>query len=183
MIWQMSWEGFKERPIFGWGQENFLYVFAKHYNPKMWNQEPWFDRSHDVFFDWLVAGGAVGLLTYLSMFAALIYTLWWKRKHHFSVLERAVLLAPEEAILRHNLDVLRGGLDEALTPQRIDLGPFTVRRAGERIQRELDSRRSGDSELWRGYGANLRHASAAAGRLHLAGCRPSSPVYLESSPI
>jgi O-antigen ligase/Tfp pilus assembly protein PilF len=105
MIWQMSWEGFKERPIFGWGQENFLYVFAKHYNPKMWNQEPWFDRSHDVFFDWLVAGGAVGLLTYLSMFAALIYTLWWKRKHHFSVLERAVLTGMLAGYFIHNVFV------------------------------------------------------------------------------
>lgn len=76
MIWNMSWEGWKERPILGWGQDNFLYVFAKHYNPKMYNQEPWFDRSHDVFFDWLIAGGALGLLAYLSLFAAALYYLW-----------------------------------------------------------------------------------------------------------
>ena len=50
------------------------------------------------------------------------------------VLERAVLLAPDEAILRHNLEVLRGGLDEALTPHRID--PFAV----VRIHREQDHR-------------------------------------------
>ena len=26
-IWKMSWRGFKEKPIFGWGQENFNLVF------------------------------------------------------------------------------------------------------------------------------------------------------------
>jgi O-antigen ligase len=31
MIWNMSWQGFKEHPILGWGQENFLYVFSKSY--------------------------------------------------------------------------------------------------------------------------------------------------------
>lgn len=49
-------------------------------------------------------------------------------------LERAMLLAPDEAILRHNLEVLRSGLDEALTPHRID--PFAV----VRIHREQDHR-------------------------------------------
>lgn len=105
MIWQMSWEGFKERPIFGWGQENFLYVFAKQYNPKMWSQEPWFDRSHDVFFDWLVAGGAVGLLAYLSMFAALIYSLWWKKKHHFGIVERSIMTGLLAGYFIHNIFV------------------------------------------------------------------------------
>ncbi|MEK7118091.1 MAG: O-antigen ligase family protein [Patescibacteria group bacterium] len=78
MIWDMSWEGFKERPILGWGQDNFLYVFSKHYNPKMWNQEPWFDRSHNVFFDWLIAGGSIGLISYLSLFLGAIYYIWRK---------------------------------------------------------------------------------------------------------
>ncbi len=105
MIWDMSWQGFKERPIFGWGQDNFLYVFSKYYNPKMWSQEPWFDRSHDVFFDWLVAGGAVGLITYLSMFAALIYTLWWRKKHHFTVIERAIFTGLLAGYFIHNIFV------------------------------------------------------------------------------
>ena len=105
MIWNMSWQGFKERPVFGWGQENFLYVFSKYYNPKMYSQEPWFDRSHDVFFDWLVAGGAVGLLAYLSMFGALIYVLWWKKKHHFSIIERSIFTGLLAGYFIHNIFV------------------------------------------------------------------------------
>ena len=105
MIWNMSWQGFKERPFFGWGQENFLYVFSQFYNPKMYTQEPWFDRSHDVFFDWLVASGAVGLLTYLSMFAALIYSLWWKKKHHFTLIEKSVFTGMLVGYFIHNIFV------------------------------------------------------------------------------
>lgn len=105
MIWEMSWKGFKEHPILGWGQENFLYVFAKYYNPKMYNQEPWFDRSHDVFFDWLVAGGALGLLTYLSMFGALLYYLWFTKRHHFSVLERSIFTGMLAGYFIHNVFV------------------------------------------------------------------------------
>ncbi len=105
MIWEMSWEGFKERPLLGWGQENFLYVFAKHYNPKMYNQEPWFDRSHDVFFDWLIAGGILGLLAYLSMFAALLYYVWWGRRHHFTLLEKSVFTGMLAGYFVHNIFV------------------------------------------------------------------------------
>ena len=105
MIWQMSWEGFKEKPILGWGQDNFLYVFAKHYNPKMWNQEPWFDRSHDVFFDWLIAGGSLGLLSYLSMFGAALYYLWFAKRHHFSIVERSILTGLLAGYFVHNIFV------------------------------------------------------------------------------
>ena len=68
LIWDMAWQGFKEKPLFGWGQENFIFIFEKYYNPGMWNQEPWFDRAHNIFFDWLSAGGIFGLLSYLSIY-------------------------------------------------------------------------------------------------------------------
>jgi Tfp pilus assembly protein PilF len=105
MIWRMSWEGFKERPLLGWGQDNFLYVFSKHYNPNMYNQEPWFDRSHDVFFDWLIAGGALGLLAYLSLFASGVYYLWFSRRLHFTILERSILIGMFAGYFIHNIFV------------------------------------------------------------------------------
>src|SRR3989338_1800558 len=76
MVWGMALEGFKERPIIGWGQEGFNYVFNKYYDPNMWAQEQWFDRTHNIFFDWLIAGGLFGLLAYLSLFCALLFYLW-----------------------------------------------------------------------------------------------------------
>ncbi|MEK7182452.1 MAG: O-antigen ligase family protein, partial [Patescibacteria group bacterium] len=82
-VWNMALKGFKEKPILGWGQENFNYVFNKNYEPKMYNQEQWFDRAHNIFMDWLIAGGLLGLLSYLSMFFVAIYFLW--RKNEFKI--------------------------------------------------------------------------------------------------
>ncbi|MDP3727049.1 MAG: O-antigen ligase family protein [bacterium] len=68
-IWQMAFRGWQERPVTGWGQESFTYVFSKYYEPSLWSQEPWFDRAHNVFLDWLIAGGVLALGAYLAIFA------------------------------------------------------------------------------------------------------------------
>jgi len=91
MVWNMALQGFKERPVFGWGQESFNFVFNKYYDPKMYDQEPWFDRAHNVFFDWLIAGGILGLLAYLSLFAVALYYLWWAGAALFSITEKSIL--------------------------------------------------------------------------------------------
>jgi len=89
MVWNMAFQGFKERPILGWGQENFNFVFNKYYDPNMYGQEPWFDRAHNVFFDWLIAGGILGLLAYLSLFVLALWYLW-KRGSAFSIVEKSI---------------------------------------------------------------------------------------------
>jgi len=109
-IWGMAWEGVKERPLLGWGQGNFNYVFNKNYDPFLWGQEQWFDRVHNIFFDWLIAGGFLGLIAYLSIFAACIYYLFVvplinKEDLTFTVLERSVLLGLLAGYLAHNLVV------------------------------------------------------------------------------
>jgi len=77
IIWNMAWHGFLERPLLGWGQESFSYVFNAYYSPALYNQEPWFDRAHNIFLDWLIAGGVFGLLFYLSLFES-AYALIWR---------------------------------------------------------------------------------------------------------
>jgi O-antigen ligase len=71
-VWGEAWKGFLERPILGWGPENFTPVFDKFFNPQFYvpgaNSETWFDRAHSVFFDYLVETGILGLLSYLAMF-------------------------------------------------------------------------------------------------------------------
>jgi O-antigen ligase/tetratricopeptide (TPR) repeat protein len=109
-IWNEAWQGVKERPVLGWGQSNFNYVFNKYYDPRLYGQEQWFDRSHDIFFDWLVTGGVLGFLAYFSLFAACLYYLFIrpirnKDDRSFTVLERAVLLGILAGYLTHNLVV------------------------------------------------------------------------------
>jgi O-antigen ligase/tetratricopeptide (TPR) repeat protein len=106
MVWNMAWEGFKERPILGWGQENFNLVFNKHYDPSMYAQEPWFDRAHNVFFDWLIAGGILGLLSYLFIFFFAIRAIWSQEKiKKFSLLDRSVLTGLLVGYFIHNFFV------------------------------------------------------------------------------
>lgn len=111
MIWQMSWQGFKERPILGWGPENYPMVFSKYYNPGMWGQEPWFDRSHNIFFDWLIRAGLLGLLAYLSIYIVLLYYLWlgsdWRQriKKSEKLIGQSLLTGLITAYFFHNIFV------------------------------------------------------------------------------
>lgn len=88
LVWNLALEGWKERPILGWGQENFDYVFLKYYDARLYDQEPFFDRAHNIFLDWLIAGGILGLLGYISLYIALLYLVW---RGNMSVGEKSVL--------------------------------------------------------------------------------------------
>ncbi len=109
-IWSMAMAGVEERPILGWGLGNFNYVFNEQYRADIWNQEQWFDRVHNIFLDWLIAGGVIGFLAYFSIMAAVVYYLFvapviLKRENIFSVPEQAVLLGLLAAYLIHNVVV------------------------------------------------------------------------------
>lgn len=109
-IWRMAWEGVQERPILGYGQGNFNYVFNENYDPFLYDQEQWFDRVHNIFFDWLIAGGFLGLAAYLGIFLAAAYYLFVQpllrpAVESFTVLERGVLLGILVGYFTHNLVV------------------------------------------------------------------------------
>lgn len=105
IIWQMSLQGFKEHPVLGWGPENYNLVFNKYYQPELFRQEPWFDRSHNVFFDWLINAGLLGLLSYLAIFATTLWGLWrlLKNKNELSLV--AIFTGLLVAYFIHNLFV------------------------------------------------------------------------------
>lgn len=76
MVWNISLEAFKERPVLGWGPENFNQVFyeyydTNHYKPSTsgaWDQRIWFDKAHNSILGYLVETGVLGFLSYLSIF-------------------------------------------------------------------------------------------------------------------
>ena len=104
-IWKAAFSGVVEHPVLGWGQENFNYVYDKYRAPETYQMELYFDRAHNVFFDWLIAGGVLGLLGYLSLYAALLWSLWKLPKDTISLNERAVLVGLVSAYFVHNLFV------------------------------------------------------------------------------
>lgn len=88
MLWGMAAKGFMERPITGWGHEGFNFVFAKHYDPALYAQEPWFDRAHSVYVDWLMAGGLPALLLFLALLISAVVALY---RSNASASERILL--------------------------------------------------------------------------------------------
>lgn len=104
-IWPMAWKGFIEKPILGWGQEGFNFVFNKYYDPRMYNQEPWFDRAHSTPLDWLIAGGALGFLSYASIFMAMFFYIFKSRNENLSKNEKAVIFGLISAYIFNNLFV------------------------------------------------------------------------------
>lgn len=109
-IWSMAFEGVKERPILGWGQSNYSYVFNQYFRPELHGQEAWFDRVHNIVMDWLIAGGVLGLVAYFSVMASAVYylairPLRRKEDSAFTVVERGLLLGILVGYLIHNMVV------------------------------------------------------------------------------
>ena len=102
-IWGMALEGVAESPVVGWGQEGFNYVFNQFYKPSLYAQEPWFDRAHNAFIDWLTAGGVPAFLLYLSLWVSAIWYLW--ARSELSRPERIALTAALAGYACHNLFV------------------------------------------------------------------------------
>ena len=76
ITWKLSWNAFKEKPIFGWGPENYLVAYEKYYDPEYAVYgESWLDRAHNKVFDVLVMQGIFGLITYLGIFGVIFYLL------------------------------------------------------------------------------------------------------------
>lgn len=100
---EIAWKGFLERPVLGWGQGNYSQVFDAHYDPRMHDQEQYFDHTHSILTDWLVAGGALGFLSYFALFFLVAWGIW--RAEALSRGERVALIATMAGYLVHNMFV------------------------------------------------------------------------------
>lgn len=75
IAWEIALKGFSEKPIFGWGPENYFYSFNKYYNPESLRYsfyETWFDHAHNQVLDQMNNTGIVGTVSYLTMFVLIV---------------------------------------------------------------------------------------------------------------
>jgi len=80
ITWNLSWKAFLEKPLVGWGPDNYLVAYEKYYDPNYsLYGETWLDRAHNKIFDLLVMEGGLGLLVYLGVFAGAFYLLFRKK--------------------------------------------------------------------------------------------------------
>ena len=77
-VWKISMQGLAEKPVLGYGPENFSIAFDKHYDPslsRMMTIEQstpiYYDRAHNFLFDIGVTAGIPALIIYISLFAVI----------------------------------------------------------------------------------------------------------------
>jgi len=77
-IWSLGLDGFYERPLTGWGWENFNIIFNKYVNAaehKGILNSVWFDRSHNQVIDILALSGILGFVAYLFLWLCIAWLL------------------------------------------------------------------------------------------------------------
>jgi O-antigen ligase len=90
--WKIAWNGIKEKPYLGWGQENFIGTYMVNLIPFTGEQvwQVWADRAHNIVIEWLVNAGILGLSSYILILGSAVYT---TRKKYTSK-----LLSKKEAV-------------------------------------------------------------------------------------
>lgn len=91
-----AWQGFLDRPLTGWGFENFNVVFNAHYDPKILEYgyaESNFDKPHSVPLEMLTAGGILAFLSYLAVFFLLGYAAWKSKDQLLGPFVGAIIVA------------------------------------------------------------------------------------------
>ncbi|MFA5386680.1 MAG: O-antigen ligase family protein [Candidatus Paceibacterota bacterium] len=80
--WKVSWQALKDRPILGYGPENFSIGFDKYYDSSLKGIEKmpggadnWWDRAHNFVFDISLSAGIPALLIFLLLFGVLLFKL------------------------------------------------------------------------------------------------------------
>ncbi|KPJ55337.1 hypothetical protein AMJ47_00495 [Parcubacteria bacterium DG_72] len=76
--WIISVKALKQRPVFGFGPENFSIAFDKYYDISLPGFEQgieWWDRAHNFIFDISVTAGIPTLIVFLLLFTVLFYKL------------------------------------------------------------------------------------------------------------
>jgi len=75
ILWQVSWQAWQAKPIFGWGPENFETAANKYFDQRLNPYEAWYDRAHNFVFDDGVTTGWLGLTGFLALIAIIFYNL------------------------------------------------------------------------------------------------------------
>jgi len=78
IFWDIAKQGIAERPILGWGPENYSVVYQKYLKPEIFTSsgstaEIWNDKAHNVFFEMGIAGGYPAIVLYIIFLCGLLY--------------------------------------------------------------------------------------------------------------
>ena len=84
LLWGGAWQAWQDRPILGWGPENFEIAANKYFDPRLNPHEAFYDRAHNFIFDYGVATGWLGFFAYLAIFLIIFFFILSTLKKFFA---------------------------------------------------------------------------------------------------
>lgn len=101
IVWQVGLEGIKEKPLLGWGPENFESVFSLYYDPAISKGSGTniFDRAHNVFIDTAASQGLLGLAAFILLWLGVVCCIKYQV---LSIKQKNILYALMFAYFVHN---------------------------------------------------------------------------------
>ncbi len=76
MQWRAAIDGFKDRPLVGYGLENHNLVWSAHFDPGIYRIDTdIYDRTHNQFLETLATTGLIGTIAFLGIWIAIGLTL------------------------------------------------------------------------------------------------------------
>lgn len=96
LMWESAFSGISDRPLLGWGPENYELVLDKWYQPRLLDyafEETWAERAHNQILENFVGMGIIGGLLYLSIFfVAFVTTIRHSYEHEHERLAAIAML-------------------------------------------------------------------------------------------
>ncbi|MBI4244701.1 MAG: O-antigen ligase family protein [Planctomycetes bacterium] len=84
---RIAWQGFLDRPLLGFGPNNYTYIFSQYVKPQDYGvlfMAQWYDYPHNEILNILATMGIVGLTGYIGIWIVVSYSLikklWWGNK-------------------------------------------------------------------------------------------------------
>lgn len=77
VLWAAAVDGFRDRPIVGYGPENFHLAWSANFQPKVYtvSTEQRVDRAHNIMLEVLSTTGLLGFIAFLAMWVGLFYSI------------------------------------------------------------------------------------------------------------
>ncbi len=78
-FWKTAYVSFLEKPLLGWGPENYEVAYDRHYPVGLIARahaslyETWGERPHSIFFEYLASQGIIGLLFFVVALGLLLW--------------------------------------------------------------------------------------------------------------
>lgn len=100
IVWELSKKSISDRPILGWGIDNFDRSFEKNYDNSVLELrnggEPWFDRAHNIWIDQTIETGYLGILSYLLVyiiiFVSMVYLILNSKEKEIQVFSVIIIV-------------------------------------------------------------------------------------------